>query len=536
MKMLGVAFGAAFVIAGAAFAQSLAGLQIGQPVDVLAGAIWADRNNDGYVDGYVYSGQYYPGAPAGYQHPSPTQAQVAGPSAAGEIRPPESVIALRDGHLSVVGDENRYGFTQLVPYQSYTVVLLTCSPSVDFAMSTARPISMNQPRSGYYLSTLSLQIPKNEVWYRLRPLSKQDVGEPFTLAVLKAAAASDADLDALRPICAAPAVTPDEVKRRFGQLADMGHKSLVSTNGQDVFDFDWIVPGRSMILYTRSYGEKYTNSASLLLSWDERRQKIHSQYISAGAIKDDYFTPVVKTAHIIPYEDDRRRASIARANSGGGGGGLGGFLKGALAGAAGMAMGASPETAAESMIAGAVAGGVLGANGEDPGMIGAAAAEGSALGTAQVEASNAELRRISEQGIRNASGGSASREDSGSADESQSGTGEAAAPESSRSTTTKSARAHYSLSLRLTDQSTRNPICYSREFTLQFPSTGDRSEDYRTIDALMEAKAGRFQELCTRTRQAALDPPSWQVEGYTSYGVPTPHLEPGNDILVDAPQ
>ena len=38
---------------------------IGAAVGGLAGAIWADRNNDGMVDGYVYNGQYYAGAPVG---------------------------------------------------------------------------------------------------------------------------------------------------------------------------------------------------------------------------------------------------------------------------------------------------------------------------------------------------------------------------------------------------------------------------------------------------------------------------------------
>ena len=38
---------------------------IGAAVGGLAGAVWADRNNDGVVDGYVYNGQYYAGAPAG---------------------------------------------------------------------------------------------------------------------------------------------------------------------------------------------------------------------------------------------------------------------------------------------------------------------------------------------------------------------------------------------------------------------------------------------------------------------------------------
>lgn len=42
------------------------GAAIGAAVGGLAGAVWADRNNDGYADGYVREGQYYPGAPAGY--------------------------------------------------------------------------------------------------------------------------------------------------------------------------------------------------------------------------------------------------------------------------------------------------------------------------------------------------------------------------------------------------------------------------------------------------------------------------------------
>src|SRR5881394_2454619 len=44
----------------------LQGAVIGAAVGGIAGAVWADRNNDGVVDGYVYNGQYYQGAPAGY--------------------------------------------------------------------------------------------------------------------------------------------------------------------------------------------------------------------------------------------------------------------------------------------------------------------------------------------------------------------------------------------------------------------------------------------------------------------------------------
>jgi hypothetical protein len=41
----------------------LEGAVIGAAVGGLAGAVWADRTGDGRVDGYVYQGQYYPGAP-----------------------------------------------------------------------------------------------------------------------------------------------------------------------------------------------------------------------------------------------------------------------------------------------------------------------------------------------------------------------------------------------------------------------------------------------------------------------------------------
>ena len=44
----------------------LTGAVIGAAVGGLAGAVWADRNNDGVSDGYVYNGQYYAGAPSGY--------------------------------------------------------------------------------------------------------------------------------------------------------------------------------------------------------------------------------------------------------------------------------------------------------------------------------------------------------------------------------------------------------------------------------------------------------------------------------------
>jgi hypothetical protein len=40
----------------------------GGAIGGLAGAIWADQNGDGYVDGYTYNNQYYAGTPAGYDN------------------------------------------------------------------------------------------------------------------------------------------------------------------------------------------------------------------------------------------------------------------------------------------------------------------------------------------------------------------------------------------------------------------------------------------------------------------------------------
>lgn len=42
------------------------GAAVGSPIAGLAGAVWADPNNTGYVTGYTLNGKYSPGAPAGY--------------------------------------------------------------------------------------------------------------------------------------------------------------------------------------------------------------------------------------------------------------------------------------------------------------------------------------------------------------------------------------------------------------------------------------------------------------------------------------
>jgi hypothetical protein len=78
----GAAVGAAGGAGVAAIAGGdlLTGAVIGAAVGGLAGAVWADRNNDGRADGYMYNGQYYEGAPGGYQNASATR---CGPSVTG---------------------------------------------------------------------------------------------------------------------------------------------------------------------------------------------------------------------------------------------------------------------------------------------------------------------------------------------------------------------------------------------------------------------------------------------------------------------
>ncbi|MGZ2412997.1 putative membrane protein [Sphingomonas sp. F9_3S_D5_B_2] len=61
---------------------TIEGAAVGAAIGGLAGAAWADNNNDGYVDGYVYNGQYYAGQPQGYD---PGTRSVLGSAATGAL-------------------------------------------------------------------------------------------------------------------------------------------------------------------------------------------------------------------------------------------------------------------------------------------------------------------------------------------------------------------------------------------------------------------------------------------------------------------
>src|SRR6478735_1212706 len=58
------------------------GAAVGAAIGGLAGAVWSDTNNDGYVDGYTYNGQYYAGTPSGYD---PGTRSVLGGAATGAL-------------------------------------------------------------------------------------------------------------------------------------------------------------------------------------------------------------------------------------------------------------------------------------------------------------------------------------------------------------------------------------------------------------------------------------------------------------------
>jgi hypothetical protein len=90
----GVAGGA---IGAATGAGVIEGAAVGAAIGGLAGAAWADPNNTGYVTGYTYNGQYYPGAPAGYD--PTTHAVLTGAvggaalgAAAGAVLPGVSIL------------------------------------------------------------------------------------------------------------------------------------------------------------------------------------------------------------------------------------------------------------------------------------------------------------------------------------------------------------------------------------------------------------------------------------------------------------
>jgi hypothetical protein len=100
-----VGAGAAVGAAGGAGVSALAGgdiltgAAIGAAVGGLAGAVWADRDNDGIADGYVHQGRYYEGAPPDYQ----VAARECPPIAGTALRTGAAGAALGAGAGALVG-------------------------------------------------------------------------------------------------------------------------------------------------------------------------------------------------------------------------------------------------------------------------------------------------------------------------------------------------------------------------------------------------------------------------------------------------
>jgi hypothetical protein len=68
--------GAGAVIGGLS---PIEGALIGAAIGGIAGAVWADQDNDGYADGYYQNGQYYQGRP-----PAPPPPAYEAPVRSGE--------------------------------------------------------------------------------------------------------------------------------------------------------------------------------------------------------------------------------------------------------------------------------------------------------------------------------------------------------------------------------------------------------------------------------------------------------------------
>ena len=106
----GAAIGAAggTGIAAIAGGDLLTGAVIGAAVGGIAGAVWADRNNDGRADGYMHNGMYHEGRPDGnYQGAS---AQYSQPrscrSVAGTALAAGAVGAAVGAGATALGDGN----------------------------------------------------------------------------------------------------------------------------------------------------------------------------------------------------------------------------------------------------------------------------------------------------------------------------------------------------------------------------------------------------------------------------------------------
>ena len=62
----GAAVGAPSAAVAAPAPAVLEGVAVDAAIPGLAGAVWSDPKNSGYVTGYTYKGQYHPGPPPGY--------------------------------------------------------------------------------------------------------------------------------------------------------------------------------------------------------------------------------------------------------------------------------------------------------------------------------------------------------------------------------------------------------------------------------------------------------------------------------------
>ena len=112
---------------------------IGAAVGGVAGAVWADRDNDGRVDGYISNGQYYQGGPSSTQpRLRPIRRRLAAASAANQR--PDGITASTGRHRYGVAVTNlRKGCTGRWPVHLFQSLAMAAALGVARRPPLPRP-------------------------------------------------------------------------------------------------------------------------------------------------------------------------------------------------------------------------------------------------------------------------------------------------------------------------------------------------------------------------------------------------------------
>lgn len=409
MRMIAIGL-AASLLSAQGFAQVL-----GAPIPGVPGSVWADANNDGYVDGYVSNGRYYAGRPSGFD--SSAGASSATGKQATPIIPdswkekPEHLTGLLNGtlvpenvsprnnagtinflyrHLTVPGDGTYIQMGRYPARQRIDWVLYSCTPDVRVKISGAQP-SGTVAREGQLYVSRYVTARAGKVNVKINPSSDASIGEPYFLVGTVGDPAPQDWVTAMKPICADPASDQATITKRFGAYADLADKTI-----QDcpicAEDYYWAQHGKVLVKAERIFGKEDYNQR-VIYSYDAKSGQLLVSY--PWATQDPVWKSQPRALRtdftVMAFKQDILQARQERAQSGGGGG----FMK-ALGGAvAGFAGGAQGGGTMASAVGGAVAGAVGGAAGLDESTVYQSMSEASA----EEQARQAELKAIADANL-----------------------------------------------------------------------------------------------------------------------------------------